>query len=148
MNEQNNFTEFVQGDFLISTNKQKIDLIAVHSFLTNSYWSKGITLDKIKNSIENSLCFGVYYNSKQIGFSRVVTDYTLFGYIADVFILEEYRGRGLSKWLMDTIINYPSIKNLRSWMLATSGAHGLYEKYGFEKISDPEKYMKKKNLNF
>lgn len=139
--------EFKKENFLISTDKQKLDIKTIHTFLTNSYWSKGISVEKIIQSIENSLCFGLYDN-KQIGFARVVTDYTLFAYLADVFIIDEYRGRGLSKWLMECILNHPKLNNLRSWMLSTKDAHDLYEKFGFKPLEEPAKYMTKKNLNF
>jgi len=140
--------EYRRNNYLISTNKQKIKLDDIHRFLTNSYWSKGISFDKVKKSIKNSLCFGVYNGNKQVGFARVVTDYTLFGYIADVFIVEEYRGLGLSKWLMECIVNHPDIKDLRTLMLATKDTHGLYEKFGFKPLDEPEKYMNKKKQNF
>lgn len=138
--------EYRKDNFLISTNKMKLDLFFIHRFLTDSYWSRGITVDKVKNSIKNSLCFGVYDETKQVGFARVVTDYTLFGYLADVFIIEEYRGRGLSKWLIECIVNHPDIKDLRTLMLATKDAHKLYEKFGFKPLEEPERFMKKKNL--
>ena len=137
-----------RGSYTISTNKKKLDLFLIHRFLAESYWSKGITIDKVKNSITNSLCFGVYEGTKQIGFARVVTDYSLFGYLADVFIVEEYRGNGLSKWLMECIINHPDVKDLRTWMLATRDAHGLYKKFGFKPLAEPEKYMRRKNPDF
>ncbi len=140
--------EYRKDNYLISTNKGKLDLFVIHRFLTNSYWSKGITIDKVKNTIDGSLCFGVYDGKKQIGFARVVTDFTLFGYIADVFIIEEYRGRGLSKWLMESILEYPGIKEMRAIMLATKDAHGLYAKYGFKPLEEPQKYMLKKNPHF
>lgn len=140
--------EFTRDNYLISTDIQKLDLAIIHNFLTNSYWSKGITIEKVKRSIEHSLCFGVYEGTKQIGFARVITDYTIFGYLADVFIIEEYRGNGLSKWLMECVVNHPEIQDLRSWMLATKDAHSLYEKYGFKKIEEPGKYMSKKNPDF
>ncbi len=140
--------EFRKDNFLISTSRQKLKFYDIHRFLTNSYWSKGITIDKVKKTIDNSLCFGVYDGLKQIGFARVVTDYTLFGYLADVFIIEEYRGKGLSKWLMECIVKHPDIKELRAWMLATKDAHGLYEKFGFKPLDEPERFMRKRNSNF
>jgi GNAT superfamily N-acetyltransferase len=139
--------EYRNNNYLISTHKGKLKLYEIHKFLTDSYWSKGITIDKVKKSIDNSLCFGVYHEMKQVGFARVVTDYSLFGYLADVFIIEEYRGRGLSKWLMECIVNHPDLKDLRSWMLATKDAHKLYEKFGFKPLDEPERFMRKKNPN-
>lgn len=114
--------EYRKDNFLITTNKEKLDLFTIHRLLTNSHWSKGITNDKVKNSIANSLCFGVYDGKKQIGFARVVTDFTLFGYIADVFIVEQYRGKGLPKWLMESILEYPGIKEMRAVLIATKDA--------------------------
>ncbi|MBI1938004.1 MAG: GNAT family N-acetyltransferase [Ignavibacteriales bacterium] len=140
--------EYKKNNYLISTNKGKLDLFTIHRFLTNSYWSKGITIDKVKNSISNSLCFGVYDGKKQIGFARVVTDFTLFGYIADVFIVEEYRGKGLSKWLMDSILEYPGIKEMRAVLLATKDAHGLYARFGFKPLEEPQRYMIRRNQHF
>ena len=140
--------EYKKDNYTISTDKQKLDITTIHNFLTASYWSSGISLEKVKRSVEHSLCFGLYDGNKQIGFARVVTDYTLFGYLADVFVIEEYRGKGLSTWLMECVVNHPEIKDLRGWMLATKDAHGLYEKFGFKLIEDPGKYMTKKNEIF
>jgi len=140
--------EYKKESFLISTSKQKLKPSTIHKFLTESYWSKGISIEKVNRSIKNSLCFGVYCGKLQIGFARVITDYTLFAYLADVFILPEYRGRGLSKWLMKCIVEHPDLKQIRTIMLATRDAHGLYKKFGFEPLEEPEKYMKKKNSNF
>lgn len=137
--------EVTKDNYLISTNRQKLDIFSIHRFLTQSYWSKDISVEKVKNSIFNSLCFGVYHGKKQIGFARVVTDYTLFGYLADLFIIEEYRGLGLAKWLLESIVNHPEIKDVRAIMLATKDAHSLYKKFGFKLLEDPEKYMKRKN---
>src|SRR5690348_13639277 len=122
--------------FFISTDKTKIDITVVYNYLNSeSYWAKHVPMDIVVRSIENSFCFGVYkrennYVVTQIGFARVITDKATFGYLADVFILEEYRGMGLSKWLMEEILNHPELQGFRSWMLGTKDAHGLYEKYG------------------
>ncbi len=137
--------EVTKDNYLISTNRQKLDVFSIHRFLTQSYWSKGISVEKVKNSIFNSLCFGVYHGKKQIGFARIVTDYTLYGYLADFFIIEEYRGLGLAKWLLESIVNHPEIKDVRAIMLATKDAHNLYKKFGFKLLEEPEKYMKRKN---
>ena len=117
--------EYTKDGFTISTNRGKLDLYTVHRFLTEAYWSKGITREKIKKSIDNSLCFGVYEGKKQIGFARVISDFSSFAYIADVFIIEEYRGRGLAKWLMECILKHPELQELKSMMLATKDANGL-----------------------
>ena len=134
----------------ISTDKKKLRVFEIHNFLRESYWAKGIPLSAVKKQIKNSFCFGVYHNSKQIGYARVITDYVTLAYLCDVFIIEEYRGKGLSKILMEEILNHPKLKNVKSWMLATKDAHGLYKKYGFEPLEEPAKYMRKykfKNWN-
>ncbi len=140
--------EFQKKDYVISTNKRKLQIKTVHRFLTHSYWSQGISIEKVRKSIRHSLCFGVYYKSKQIGFARVITDRVRFGYIADVFIVEEYRGKGLSKWLMKCIMEHRELKNIQAWMLATRDAHGLYSQFGFEPLAEPKKYMRKENYQF
>ena len=128
----------------ISTDKERLDIDYIHQFLSvKSYWAQNVPIEKVRKSIANALCFGVYDGEKQIGFARVVTDYAIFAYLADVFIDENYRGRGLSKKLMETIFGHPELQGLRRFMLATKDAHGLYRKFGFEVINDPEKYMRK-----
>lgn len=134
-----------KGDFEVSTDPARIDLKIVHHFLTNSYWAKGIPLETVQLSIENSICFGLYFAQEQIGFARVVTDRATFAYLADVFILEAYRGRGLSKWLMDCIVAHPDLQGLRRWMLATRDAHKLYAQYGFTPIQKPDRWMERHN---
>ena len=131
------------SNYKISTNKDKLDLIAIHDFLTNrSYWAIGRSFETVKRSIENSICFGVYDNSdKQVGFARVLTDYAVFGYIMDVFILEDYRKQGLGKQLMSAIMQHSDLQCLKRIMLATNDAHELYEKYGFKRTVTPEKIM-------
>lgn len=132
---------FKKNDYLISTDKSKLDIKVIQNFLRNSYWAKNRPLKITKLTIKNSLCFGIYHKKIQIGFARVITDYATFAYLADVFILEEYRGKGLSKWLMKVILNYSELQNLRRWFLATSDAHSLYEKFGFTKLKEPQKLM-------
>ncbi len=129
------------NDVQISTDKSLLDTGVIFNFLSTSYWAKGRSLEVIRKSIRNSLCFGVYLNRKQIGFARVVTDYATFAYIADVFILEDHRGKGFSKQLMAVIIGYPELKNIRRWMLATKDAHNLYNKFGFLQLKNPERFM-------
>ena len=135
--------EWRRGAYLISTDKNRLDLTRVHGYLTTSYWAAGIPFEVVKKSIEHSLNFGVYYGERQVGFARVITDYATFAYIGDVFILEEFRGRGLSKWLMEVIADHPELQGLRRWLLLTRDAHGLYEKTGFIKPKMPERYMEK-----
>jgi GNAT superfamily N-acetyltransferase len=126
----------------ISTDKTKLDIALIHNYLRNdSYWAKNIPLDIVERSIENSLCFGVYDDLKLIGFARIMSDCATFAYLADVFILPEYRGKGLSKQLMEYITSYPALQGLRRWMLATADAHELYRKYGFTDIAKPERLM-------
>ncbi|HEX8636991.1 MAG TPA: GNAT family N-acetyltransferase [Pyrinomonadaceae bacterium] len=137
-------TEWRNGEFIISTDRSGLQIERIHKFLTEeSYWAKERTLQQTKTAIENSLMFGVYENQSLIGFARVVTDYATFAYIGDVFITKEFRGRGLSKWLMETIVGYPDLQNLRRWILATRDAHALYEKFGFAALRFPERWMEK-----
>src|SRR3954452_23303447 len=106
-----------KGEYRITTDKTKLDLAMVHDFLSNrSYWAQGIPFDTVRQSVENSLCFGVFHQDKQIGFARVITDFATMAYLADVFIVEGHRGKSLSKWLMETIISYPALQGLRRWM--------------------------------
>lgn len=135
---------FKNGDYLISTEKSRLDLKVVHKYLSNSYWAKGRTLKTSRLTIKNSLCFGLYYKSSQIGYARVITDYATFAYLADVFILEEFRGRKLSVWLMKVILNYGELKSVKRWSLATKDAHKLYEKFGFTHLKEPDKLMELK----
>lgn len=130
------------GVFLYSTDKTKLDVNYIHQYLsTESYWAKNIPMDIVKTSIEGSLCFGVYINEQQIGFARVITDYATFGYLADVFIDKDYRGKGLSKELMKFILEQGAIKILRRFMLATLDAHSLYAQFGFESQEGNKRLM-------
>lgn len=135
--------EWQQGDYVISTDKERLDLVLIHDFLITSYWAAGIPFDVVKRAIAHSLPFGVYKGEQQIGLARVITDYSTFAYVADVFILEEYRGRGLSKWLMEVVAGHPDLQGLRRWVLFTRDAHGLYEKTGFTSPKMPERCMEK-----
>lgn len=130
-----------KNQFTITTEKEKLDIEVIHSFLTRSYWAEGISKEVIKRSIEGALCFGLFENGKQIGFARMITDKATFAYLADVFIIEEYQGRGLSKWLMEVIMSHPSLQGLRRMMLATRDAHGLYEKFGFTALNHVDRWM-------
>lgn len=134
--------EWQKENFLISTDKGKLDIPYIHRFLSqDSYWAEGIPIDIIRTSIQNSLCFGVYVYDQQIGFARIVTDEATFGYLADVFIDPNFRGNGLSKWLMQVIVDYPSLQRLRRLLLVTKDAHGLYEQFGFMVVQNPERFM-------
>ncbi len=127
----------------ISSDKSKLQVTVIHSFLTNSYWAKGRTFTEVKNTIKNCLCFGVYKNDIQIGFGRVATDYTVFAYLMDIFILPEYRGNGYSKQLTNVIIKAKELQNCTTWMLKTKDAQGLYKQYGFSELKHPEKVMER-----
>ncbi len=136
--------EWQNGEFTISTDRERLPVDAIHKFLTEeSYWAKERTREQTETAIKNSLPFGVYKEENLVGFARVVTDYATFAYLGDVFIVEEFRGRGISKWLMETITNHPDLQNLRRWILATRDAHALYEKYEFSALRFPERWMEK-----
>jgi len=138
--------EAVKNEFLISTDKKKLDIQLIKNYLCNeSYWAKNIPVATVKKSIEGSFCFGLYVqgnkNISQIGFARVITDHATFAYLADVFIIEKYRGQGLSKWMMGEIMEHPELQGLRRWLLATKDAHGLYTQFGFSPLDKPERIM-------
>ena len=128
--------------FLISTDPKRLDLDVVHGFLTNCYWAKGISRDVVQLSIEHSLCFGVYdSDDAQVGFARVISDFATIAYLGDVFVLESHRGRGLSRWMIECIMQHPALQGLRRWILLTRDAHGLYSKFGFTPLKSAERYM-------
>jgi GNAT superfamily N-acetyltransferase len=134
--------EITRDDYTISTDHSKLDLRWIHNFLANdAYWSRGIPVDVFEKSVANSLCFGLYDKDQQIGFSRVVSDFSTFAYLADVFVTPEHRQQGLGKWLVESILDHPDLQGLRRWILATSDAHDLYRKYGFTPLEHPEKMM-------
>ncbi|MDP4263933.1 MAG: GNAT family N-acetyltransferase [Bacteroidota bacterium] len=130
-----------KGEYTISTDKNEMDIDFIHGFLTNSYWAAGITREIISRSVQGSLCFGVFHTGKQVGFARMVTDGATFAYLADVFIDEKYRGKGLSKWLMEFIMSHPDLQGLRRILLATRDAHGLYAQFGFTPLNNPDRWM-------
>jgi GNAT superfamily N-acetyltransferase len=133
-----------RGEFLISTDRKRLQIDVIHRFLAEeSYWAKERTREQTETAIKNSLSFGVYQGENQIGFARVVTDYATFAYLGDVFILEEFRGQGLSKWLMQVIINHQDLQGFRRWILATRDAHMLYEQFEFAALKFPERWMEK-----
>jgi GNAT superfamily N-acetyltransferase len=129
-------------EFTISTDKTLLQLEVIHKFLSEeSYWAGNRTIEQTKTAIENSICFGVYHENRQIGFARVVSDKATFAYIGDVFILDEYRGKGLSKRLMEAMLDHPELQNLRRWVLATKDAHKLYSQFGFNSLKFPNRWM-------
>ncbi len=133
--------EWIKDDYCISTDKAKINVEYVHEFLRHSYWAQNIPIDVVRRSIKGSLCFAVFYKEEQIGFARVITDEATFAYLADVFIDERFRGKGLSKWLVEIILQYPSLQGLRRFMLGTRDAHGLYEQFGFSTLTVTTPWM-------
>jgi GNAT superfamily N-acetyltransferase len=135
--------EWRRDHYLVSTDKRRLDLAVVHGFLTTSYWSAGIPLETVQRAIEHSLAFGVYADEQQVGMARVISDYTTFAYVADVFILDAHRGQGLGLWLMECVIAHPHLQGLRRWTLFTRDAHGLYEKVGFKRSEVPGRLMER-----
>nr|PZN49050.1 MAG: GNAT family N-acetyltransferase [Bacteroidota bacterium] len=137
-----------KDQFLISTDRSKLDTDSIHEFLsTKAYWCLNIPKETVRKSIENSLCFGLYDGEKQVGFARVISDFATIAYLGDVYVLEEYRGHGLSKWLMETVMSHPQLQGLRRWILLTGDAHGLYRKFGWTDIADPSLWMELHNRN-
>jgi N-acetylglutamate synthase-like GNAT family acetyltransferase len=133
---------FREKGFHISTDPNLVNFEAVYNYLHfESYWAAGIDAERLQIAIKNSFCFGVYKQNRQAGFARVVTDKATFAYICDVFILPEFRGSGLSKWLIQTIVNHPNLQGLRRWSLATADAQSLYSQFGFTQITRPERWM-------
>ena len=136
--------EWQNGEFIISTDRTRLQIEAIHRFLSEeSYWAQNRTKEQTLTAIKNSLPFGVYTGENQIGFARVVTDYATFAYLGDVYILENFRGKSLSKWLMDVIVGHPELQDFRRWVLATRDAHTLYEKFGFHALVHPDRWMEK-----
>lgn len=142
------FHEWTRGEYAITTDPSRLDLGVVHGFLEDSYWARGVPKAVVERSVENSLCFGLYKGEKQIGFARIVTDRATFAYLADVFVLEGHRGRGLGKWLMEVVLSHPELQGLRRWMLATADAHELYQGYGFRELGNPEIFMERKDASY
>ena len=137
--------EVHKDGFTISTDPRRLDVDAIADMLTRAYWAKGRSRDMIARYIQHSLTFGLYEGDRQIGLARVVSDYATFAWLCDVFIHEGYRGRGLSKWLMETVHAHPDLQGLRRWLLATNDAHGLYEQFGWTLLEHPERWMHRFN---
>lgn len=133
--------EHRRGEDVISTDPNLLDLDVIHGFLSRAYWSEGIPRSLLARALRHSICFGVYTAGKQVGFARVITDGATYAYLADVFILEPQRGRGLSRWLMEVIMSHPDLQGLRRWGLVTRDAHGLYRKFGFAALKSPDRHM-------
>jgi len=135
--------ETQRENFTISTDLSRLDVDAIADMLARAYWAQGRTNELIARYLQHSLTFGLYDGSRQIGLARVVSDYTTFAWLCDVFIHEDYRGRGLGKWLMETVHSHPDLQGLRRWMLATRDAHGLYSQFGWTPLDNPERWMMK-----
>jgi N-acetylglutamate synthase-like GNAT family acetyltransferase len=127
--------------FTISTDPARLDVDTIVDMLTRAYWALGRPRERTERALQNSLVFGIYDDDKQIGIARVVSDYSIFAYLCDVFIHEDYRMHGLGKWLLQTILEHPDLKEMRRWVLVTNDAHGLYKQFGFTSIEDPEHWM-------
>lgn len=137
-----------RGDYLISTDRARLDIELIHEFIsTKTYWAVGRAREIVQRSIDHSLPFGIYKGNDQVGFARVVTDYATFAWIADVFVLPEHRGRGLSKWLMEVILAHRELQGFRRWVLATKDAHSLYARFGFIELHRPERWMERPDPN-
>lgn len=130
-----------RDQFTISTDPQRLDIKAIVDMLSRAYWAAGRPRERTERALHNSLVFGLYDGAKQIGLARVVSDYSIFAYLCDVFILEEYRAHGLGRWLVQTILDHPELQGLRRWTLATRDAHGLYRQFGFDSMANPAGWM-------
>lgn len=130
-----------RGEYVVSTDRGRLDVASIHRFLSSSYWAPGLPRDVLERAIAGSICFGLYDHADQIGFARVVTDGATFAYLCDVYVLEPHRGRGLGTWLMEVVIGHPALQRLRRFVLVTRDAHALYERFGFRSLARPEGYM-------
>ena len=138
--------EWRRGEYVISTDRARLDTKLIHAFLSgSSYWAKDRPREVVERSIEHSLCFGLYRDERQAGFARVVTDYATFAWIADVFVVDEFRGRGLAKWLCEVMLAHPELQGFRRWALATKDAHELYRRMGFQELQRPERWMERRD---
>ena len=133
--------ELTKGRYSITTERDRLDLDAIHAFISRSFWAEGIPKETMARAIANSLCFGLFDGANQVGFARVVTDRATYGYLCDVYVLESHRARGLGKWLMEAVMAHPDLQGLRRFQLVTRDAHGLYERHGFDTPADPERHM-------
>jgi GNAT superfamily N-acetyltransferase len=131
----------------ISTDPSRFDLDVIHGYLSRSYWAEGIPRETVARSIAGSLGFAAFLSRRQVGFARVITDRATFAYLADVFVLEEFRGRGIASRIMEAIVAHPDLQNLRRWMLVTRDAHPLYERFGFRILASPERHMERVRPN-
>ena len=135
--------EWRRGEFEISTDPARLDIAAIHDFLIHSYWARGIPLERVRRSIEHSIPLGLYHGARQVGFARWITDRATFAYLGDVYVLEEFRGRGLGRWLVEIAVSHPDVQGHRRWVLLTRDAHELYHRVGFTELADPTRYMER-----
>jgi GNAT superfamily N-acetyltransferase len=135
--------EWARGEYTLTTDPERVDIDALHAFLTRSYWAANIPRDVVERSVRHSLNFTLLHERNQVGFTRVVTDYATFAYVGDVYVLEAHRGRGLSRWMMETVVAYPELQGFRRWSLLTRDAHGLYARVGFTPLAAPERWMER-----
>jgi GNAT superfamily N-acetyltransferase len=133
--------DIARGDYVISTDKARLNTARIHDFLSRSYWSPGIPLPVVQRAIDHSICFGVFRGCEQVGFARVITDCASFAYLADVFVVQEHRGKGLGKWLIQVILDHDDLQGLRRFLLATRDAHALYRRFGFAEVAQPSRLM-------
>ena len=138
-------TEWSEGEYRLTTDPRRVDVDAVHAYLRDSYWARGIPHEVVQRSIEHSLNFSLWHepSAQQVGFARVISDYATFAYVGDVYVLEAHRGRGLSKWMMRVIVAHPDLQGFRRWALLTRDAHGLYRQSGFTELASPERWMER-----
>lgn len=133
--------QVVRGEYSISTEPHRLDVDAIHAFLTTSYWAEGIRRELVQRALEGSLCFGLYHGPAQVGLARVVTDRSTFAYLCDVYVLPEHRGRGLGEWLIETVMSHPDLQGLRRFSLVTRDMQRLYRKFGFEEVALAGRHM-------
>ena len=133
--------ETTKGQYWITTDPKKLDLDAIHEFLSRSFWAEGIPKETMAKAVANSLCFGLFDGDAQVGFARVVTDRATYAYLCDVYVLETHRGRDLGKWLIETVMAHPDLQGLRRFQLVTRDAHGLYSRHGFDTPVNPDRHM-------
>lgn len=129
------------ADYEISSERERMDVEAIHAFLTRTYWARGIPRETVQRAIDHSLCFGVFQGPAQVGFARVVTDQATFAYLADVYLLDEHRGQGLARRLVQAVLAHPRLQGLRRWLLVTRDAHALYRPHGFQAVAHPDRIM-------
>ena len=135
------YPDITNGAYSVTANRQQIDVDAVHAFLARCFWATGISRDVVARSIAHSLCFGLFDGKAQVGFARVVTDSSTYAYLCDVYVLEECRGKGLGKWMMEFVMEHPDLQGLRRFQLVTRDAHSLYSRFGFAPLVNPERHM-------